>query len=90
MVYTVKTQTPEAVAVGSLFFFGGNLYLTDGVITAHAIFSPAFPEGCVVKSSTDEWTMIVFPMISEMLNLSVKNMKNATPFALNSGGRSPA
>lgn len=40
-------------------------------ITPQAIFSPDSPEGCVVKSSTPEWIIIVLPRMSLKLNLAV-------------------
>lgn len=64
-------------------------YLAVGSITPQAIFSPALPEGEVVKSSGEAWIITVLPMISRRVNLLVKNIENALPFAPKSGGKSP-
>ena len=42
------------------------------VIIPQAILSPAFPEGCVLKSSGILWIITVFPIISERVKRSVK------------------
>jgi len=48
-------------------------------IWPHAILFPEFPDGWVLKSSGDEWTMTVRPMISFTENLSVINAIKANP-----------
>ena len=59
-------------------------------ITPHAILLPAFPEGCVVKSSGPLWITTDLPMISLTQNLPVNTWQYARPLLLSNGGRSPA
>ena len=51
----------------------------EAVIIPHLSFSPAFPDGCVVKSSGLPWMMTVFPMTSDNENRSDRNTENAHP-----------
>ena len=59
-------------------------------ISPQAIFSPAFPEGWVEKSSGEECIITVFPIISFTVKREVTNVRKAYPFAPNKGGISPA
>lgn len=58
-------------------------------ITPQAIFSPEFPEGWVVKSSGEEWIIMVRPKISSGVTRAVKTEPKAKPLLEKRGGRSP-
>ena len=49
------------------------------LISPQAIFSPALPDGCVVKSSGFKWTITVFPRTSRTENRSVRKTAKAKP-----------
>lgn len=59
-------------------------------ITPQAILLPAFPDGCVLKSSGWLWITTVLPITSPIQNRSVATARNAFPPRESSGGRSPA